>query len=122
MSEKMYTKDHEWIEVIENGLVYIGISNYAVTQLGDIVFINPGEEGDTLVLNESFADVESVKAVSDILSPIDGEIVEINEELLDAPEKLSESPEETWIVKASYVELNEELMSSEDYSAYLESL
>ncbi len=122
MSEKMYTKDHEWIEVIENGLVYIGISNYAVTQLGDIVFINPGEEGDTLVLNESFADVESVKAVSDILSPIDGEIVEINEELLDAPEKLNESPEETWIVKASYVELNEELMSSEDYSAYLESL
>lgn len=122
MSEKMYTKDHEWIEVIENGLVYIGISNYAVTQLGDIVFINPGEEGDTLVLNESFADVESVKAVSDILSPIDGEIVEINEELLDAPEKLNENPEETWIVKASYVELNEELMSSEDYSAYLESL
>lgn len=122
MSEKMYTKDHEWIEVIENGLVYIGISNYAVTQLGDIVFINPGEEGDTLVLNESFADVESVKAVSDILSPIDGEIVEINEELLDAPEKLNESPEETWIVKASYVELNEELMSSEDYLAYLESL
>lgn len=122
MSEKMYTKDHEWIEVIENGLVYIGISNYAVTQLGDIVFINPGEEGDTLVLNESFADVESVKAVSDILSPIDGEIVEINEELLDAPEKLNESPEETWIVKASYVELNEELMSSEDYSAYLESI
>ncbi len=122
MSEKMYTKDHEWIEVIENGLVYIGISYYAVTQLGDIVFINPGEEGDTLVLNESFADVESVKAVSDILSPIDGEIVEINEELLDAPEKLNENPEETWIVKASYVELNEELMSSEDYSAYLESL
>ena len=122
MSEKMYTKDHEWIEVIENGLVYIGISNYAVTQLGDIVFINPGEEGDTLVLNESFADVESVKAVSDILSPIDGEIVEINEELLDAPEKLNENPEETWIVKASYVVLNEELMSSEDYSAYLESL
>ena len=122
MSEKMYTKDHEWIEVIENGLVYIGISNYAVTQLGDIVFINPGEEGDTLVLNESFADVESVKAVSDILSPIDGEIVEINEELLDAPEKLNENPEETWIVKASYVELNEELMSSEDYLAYLESL
>lgn len=122
MSEKFYTKDHEWVEVIENGLVLIGISNYAVEQLGDIVFINPGEEGDTLVFNESFADVESVKAVSDILSPVDGEIVEINEELLDVPEKLNESPEETWIVKASFEELNEELMNAEEYQAYLESL
>lgn len=122
MSEKLYTKDHEWVEVVEKGIVLIGISKYAVEQLGDIVFINPGEERDQLVFNESFADVESVKAVSDILSPIDGEIIEINEELLDVPEKLNEAPEETWIIKASYDELNDELMNLDDYLVYLESL
>lgn len=122
MSEKLYTKDHEWVEVVEKGIVLIGISKYAVEQLGDIVFINPGEERDQLVFNESFADVESVKAVSDILSPIDGEIIEINEELLDTPEKLNEAPEETWIIKASYDELNDELMNLDDYLVYLESL
>ena len=83
-----YAKTHEWIR--EDGdYVYIGLTDFAQDQLGDIVFVNLPEVGDPVSKGDTFADIESVKAVSDVYSPVSGEVEEINEELLDAPEKVN---------------------------------
>ena len=89
--ELQYSKDHEWVKE-EDGLFVIGISDFAQDALGDLVFVNLPEVGDAVTAGEAFGDVESVKAVSDLLSPVSGTVAEINEELLDAPEKLNEDP------------------------------
>ena len=86
-----YTKSHEWLKE-EDGLLVVGLTDFAATSLGDIVFIRLPEVDDEVTAGESFADVESVKAVSDVYSPVTGKVVEINEELLDAPEKVNEDP------------------------------
>ena len=86
-----YTKSHEWLKT-EDGLSVVGLTKFAVDALGDIVFIGLPEAGDEVKAGVSFADVESVKAVSDVFSPVSGKVVEVNEELLDSPEKLNEDP------------------------------
>lgn len=88
-AELKYSKSHEWIK--EDGDVsVIGLTDYAQSELGDLVFINLPEVGDEVTVGEAFADVESVKAVSDVFSPVSGVVTEINEELLDAPESINE--------------------------------
>lgn len=117
-AELKYTKSHEWVKE-ENGVTVIGLTDFAQDALGDIVFVNLPEEGDTVTAGESFADVESVKAVSDVFSPVTGTIVEINEELLDNPALVNEDPYGAWFIKVSEVSGTEELL---DASAYEESL
>jgi glycine cleavage system H protein len=118
--ELKYSKTHEWLKM-EDGVAVIGLTDFAQDELGDIVFINLPEEGDEFGVDDVFADVESVKAVSDINSPAGGSITAINEELLDAPEKINEAPYEAWLVKMEVSEEADDLMSAEEYEAFIES-
>ena len=120
--ELMYTKSHEWVKTVDETTVVVGLTDYAQDALGDLVFVNLPEPGDDVTAGEAFGDVESVKAVSDVLSPVTGQVEEINEELLDSPESVNQSPYDAWFVKIKDVSGKEELMDGEAYEAYLETL
>ena len=92
--------------------VIIGISDFAQNALGDVVFVNLPEVGDEITAGDPFGDVESVKAVSDLVSPVTGVVAEVNEDLLDSPELLNSAPYESWIIKVENVTETEELLSS----------
>lgn len=97
--ELKYTEEHEWV-LVEDGVATIGVSDFAQEQLGDIVFVELPEVGDTLEVGDSFGVVESVKAVSDVYAPVSGEVVEVNEALPDEPEALNNSPYDAgWMIK-----------------------
>ena len=115
--ELQYSKDHEWVKK-EDDLFVIGISDFAQDALGDLVFVNLPEVGDAVTAGEAFGDVESVKAVSDLLSPVSGTVAEINEELLDAPEMLNNDPYGAWIIKVCDVTATEELLDAAAYEAF----
>ena len=115
--ELKYTKDHEWMKM-EGDIAVIGISDFAQDALGDVVFINLPEVGDTVTAGESFGDVESVKAVSDVNSPVTGVIVEVNEELADSPENLNSDPYGSWIIKVEQISETEELLDAAAYEAF----
>ena len=117
--ELKYSKTHEWLKM-EDGVAVIGLTDFAQDELGDIVFINLPEEGDEFGVDDVFADVESVKAVSDINSPAAGSITEVNEELLDAPEKINEAPYEAWLVKMEVSEEAGDRMRAEENEAFIE--
>lgn len=116
----LYTRSHEWVRVEEDSIL-IGLSDYAQQELGDIVFVNLPEVEDEIIQGESFADVESVKAVSEVYAPMNSKVIDIHEELLDSPEKINEDPYEAWLVRVEKVEL-EDLMDASSYQAYLETL
>ena len=118
--ELLYSTSHEWVKE-EGEEMVIGLTDYAQSELGDLVFVNLPEEGDELTVGEAFADVESVKAVSDVYAPVAGTVSEINEELLDAPEKINEAPYEAWLVRVKDVTEKEALLSAEEYQAFVES-
>ncbi len=113
-----FTRSHEWVRVNEDNTATIGISDFAQSALGDIVFAELPEVGSEVKANESVAIVESVKAASDIYSPLDGEVLEINSVLGDAPETLNESPyEDGWLFKIAINDVAqlEELLNFETY-------
>ncbi len=118
----LYSKEHEWIQR-ESDIATIGITEHAQKELGDVVFADLPEVGTTFKVNEAFGSVESVKAVSEVYMPVSGEVVETNESLLDAPEKINDSPyKEGWIIRirlGNPTDL-ETLMSSQEYSKYVE--
>ena len=114
--ELQYSRDHEWLRM-EDGVAVIGISDFAQSELGDVVFVNLPEVGDDTTAGEPFGDVESVKAVSDLVCPVTGTVCAVNEELLDAPEKLNEDPYGTWIIKVEKVTDTEDLLTAEQYEA-----
>jgi glycine cleavage system H protein len=111
-----YAKSHEWVKE-EGGIATVGITDFAQDALGDVVFINLPEAGDEVVAGESFGDVESVKAVSDLVSPVSGIVKAVNEELIDAPEMLNSDPYGAWIIKVEQVTDREELLDADDYEA-----
>ena len=115
--ELKYTKDHEWLKM-EGDIAVVGISDFAQDALGDVVFINLPEVGDTVTAGESFGDVESVKAVSDVNSPVTGVVVEVNEDLADSPETLNEDPYGAWIIKVEQITETEELLDAAAYEAF----
>ncbi|WP_281185532.1 glycine cleavage system protein GcvH [Staphylococcus schleiferi] len=116
-SELKYSKEHEWVKV-EGQTATIGITDFAQSELGDIVFVELPEVEDELTEGETFGSVESVKTVSELYSPVSGKVIEVNEGLEDEPEAVNESPyEKAWMVK---VELSDEsqldaLLSADDY-------
>ncbi len=114
-----YSKDHEWVRM-DGNVAVIGISDFAQSELGDVVFVNLPEVGDSTTAGEAFGDVESVKAVSDLVSPVSGKVCEINEELLDAPEKINEDPYGAWMIKVEGVGDTEELLDAADYQKFCE--
>lgn len=112
-----YSEDHEWVKV-DGDTVTIGITEFAQSELGDIVFVELPDEGDEIEKGEDFGSVESVKTVSELYAPVSGEVIEINEELEDSPELVNESPyEEAWMLK---IKLSDESQLDElmDASAY----
>ena len=116
-AELKYSKSHEWLKE-EDGVSVIGISDFAQDALGDVVFVNLPEVGDDAAAGEAFGDVESVKAVSDLISPVSGTVCEVNEDLLDQPELLNEDPYGTWIIKVENVSDTEELLDAAAYEAF----
>ncbi|MDN4492937.1 glycine cleavage system protein GcvH [Ureibacillus aquaedulcis] len=112
-----YSKEHEWVKV-EDGKVRIGITHFAQSELGDIVFVELPQVGDEIQLNQPFGSVESVKTVSELYAPISGKVVEINSELEDSPEFVNESPyEQAWMVVIEPTDLSEveALLTPEQY-------
>ena len=116
-AELKYTKSHEWVKE-EDGLYVVGLTDFAQDALGDIVFINMPEEGDDVASGESFADVESVKAVSDVFSPVSGTVAEVNEGLIDEPALINQEPYEQWLIKVKDVSDTEELMDATAYEEF----
>lgn len=117
-----YLPTHEYAR-IEGNIAYVGISEYAAAQLGNVVYVDMPEEGDDVVKGEDFGAIESVKAASDLYSPVSGAVVEVNENLIDNPRLVNEDPMNNWIIK---VEMNdpselEALLSPEDYQKLCES-
>ena len=118
-----YTKDHEWVRV-EGEEAYIGITEFAQGELGDIVFVEVETEGESLDKEESFGTIEAVKTVSDLFMPISGEVVEFNAELEDAPELINSDPfDKGWIIKVKMADVSEldALMNAADYKALIEA-
>ena len=118
--ELKYTETHEWIRFEDETTAYIGITDYAQNELGDLVFVNLPLEGDDVAMGEAFADVESVKAVSDVISPVSGTVSEVNEILADEPQMMNESPYEAWFIKVTDISEQEELMDAEAYEAFIQ--
>ena len=115
-AELKYSKSHEWVKM-GGDVAVIGISDFAQDALGDVVFINLPGESDSVTAGEAFGDVESVKAVSDIISPVTGVICAVNEDLADAPENLNSDPYGAWIIKVENITGQEDLLDAAAYEA-----
>lgn len=116
-----YTKSHEWVKFADDGSATVGLTDYAQSELGDLVFVNLPMAGDTFAASDTFADVESVKAVSDVYSPVTGVVADVNEELADAPQTINEAPYEAWLVRFDQITDQEDLLTAEEYAAFVES-
>ena len=126
-NDRKYTREHEWIKVDDSAgtQALTGITEYAQDQLGDIVYFELPKPGDAVKQLEKMGEVESVKAVSDLYSPISGEVLEVNEKLIDHPELANEDPcDEGWLIRVSVADPAEleTLMSAEEYEAFIGDL
>ena len=116
-----YTKEHEWVK-LDGDTALVGITHHAQDQLGDVVFVELPKVAQKLHASDSFGTVESVKAVSDIYAPLTGDVLEVNEDLVDAPEKLNADPHGVgWLIKMKVEDKSEleKLMSAADYAQYV---
>ena len=120
-TELKYTKDHEWIRV-EGDVAYVGITDFAQSEMGDITYVDMPDVDDEAVKDEEFGALESVKASSDLISPVSGVVVENNEALEDAPELVNQDPYENWIIKVKMSDPEElnDLISAEEYTKLTE--
>lgn len=116
----MYTKSHEWVKDTGENTVKIGLTDHAQSELGDLVFVNLPAVGDALVVGDAFADVESVKAVSDVYSPVTGTVAAVNEALLDDAALINTDCYDAWFVEAENVSLRDEMLSAEEYEAFVQ--
>lgn len=116
-----YTKDHEWV-YYDGDEAYVGISDYAQQELGDLVFVNLPEVDDEVIAGEAFGDVESVKAVSDVLSPLTATVVEINEDILDDASLINQDPYSAWFIKVADITSTDELLSADEYEEMIKDL
>ena len=115
-----YSKSHEWVQFTSDTVAKVGLTDFAQKSLGGIVFINLPEEGDTVTVGDSYGDIESVKAVSDLISSLSGKIIAINEELLDFPGKINEIPYDAWLVEVSDITELDELLDADAYEIFCE--
>ncbi|MFA7075137.1 MAG: glycine cleavage system protein GcvH [Candidatus Izemoplasmatales bacterium] len=116
-----YSKSHEWVKVLEEDMVLIGITDFAQSELGDVVFVDLPDVGDTISQEDEFGAVESVKAASDLVAPVSGEILEVNEDLIGEPELLNKEPYDNWLLKVKLENADElgNLLSSEEYKEFI---
>jgi len=117
----LFSKDHVWLKD-EGEVVSLGISDYAQEKLGNIMFLNLPEAGDTVRRGNKFGDVESIKTVSDLISPVSGKVAEVNEDLIDEPNVIHEEPYEAWLVKVRDAETPEDLLQEQEYLEYCKTL
>lgn len=117
-NDLQYSKSHEWLRLHDDGTAEIGLTDYAQQQLGQLVFVNLPEPGDPVTMGEAFTDVESVKAVSDVFSPVSATIVAINEELLDDPGTINADPYEAWLIRVEDITETEDLLDGAAYEAH----
>lgn len=113
-----YSKEHEWVKVHDDGTATIGITDFAQSELGDIVFVELEEEGFEFSIDDIFGTVEAVKTVSELFAPIDGEVIEVNENLEDNPELVNDDPyNEGWMIKVKISDSAQldDLMNAEEY-------
>ncbi len=123
--DRKYSKEHEWVKMEDATQALAGITVYAQDQLGNIVYVDLPKTGATIRFMEKMGEVESVKAVSDLFSPITGEVTEVNDRLLDHPELVNEDPlGEGWMVRVTVADAAEldQLMSAEEYEAFISGL
>ena len=113
--ELKYARSHEWVRMTGPDTAEIGLTDFAQDQLGDLVFVELPEVGDAVTAGEGFANVESVKAVSDVYSPVTGVVVEVNEELLDNAALINEDPYGAWLIRVGEITGQEELLDADDY-------
>ncbi len=118
--ELKYSRSHEWVRFSDDAAVTVGLTEYAQQELGELVFVNLPDVGAAVSVGECFSDVESVKAVSDVYSPVSGTVSEINETLLDSPESINKDPYGAWFIKVQGVYETEELMDAEEYRSFVE--
>lgn len=116
-----YSKNHLWLK-IDGDNAEVGLTDYAVKNLGEIIFLNLPDAGESLSAGERFGDVESVKKVSDLISPVDGEVICANEMLLDEPEAISGDPFGTWLIKVQVESISDGLLNAEEYDLFKEKL
>lgn len=118
MSDLKYSKDHEWVRVEDDGTATIGVTEFAAGQLGDVVYVDLPEEGTEITAGSEMGEIESTKSVSDLFSPLDGTVTEVNQAVVDSPELVNSSPfGDGWLVRASFDSLPDDLM---DEAAYAE--
>ncbi len=117
--ELSYTKTHEWVKWLDETTVLVGITDHAQASLGDIVFINLPEIDQLLTKDSTFGDVESVKAVSEVYSPVSGKVTKINETILDSPEKVNQDPYGSWFMEVSEISDKTALLTSEEYQSII---
>jgi glycine cleavage system H protein len=121
-AELLYSKDHEWVRVESDGVAVIGVTDYAAEQLGDVVYVDLPEVDGEISAGTEMGEIESTKSVSDLFSPIDATVTEVNQAVVDTPELVNSSPfDEGWLIKVSFEALPEDLLSAEDYKAFTES-
>ena len=113
-----YAETHEWIEFLTDTTARIGISDFAQHALGDIVFINLPETGDAVTAGQAFGDIESVKTVSDINSPVTGAVSAVNQAVIDHPEAINEDPYTNWLIEVSEISAQSALMTASEYEAF----
>ena len=119
-AELKYSKSHEWVKMLDETTALVGISDFAQSELGDLVFVNLPAVGDSFSAGDTMCDVESVKAVSDVYAPVSGTVAEVNEMLLDTPEAINKEPYEAWLVKLTDVSGLEDLLDADAYTAVCE--
>ncbi len=113
-----YSKSHEWVEFLDESTARVGLTDFAQSELGSLVFVNLPEVGDRFDVGDSMGDVESVKAVSDVYIPVNGRVSEVNEELLDTPEAINEDPYGAWLVVMEEVTERDTLLTAAEYEAF----
>lgn len=119
--ELKYLQTHEWAQFLDDGTVLLGFTDYAQKTLGDLVFLDIiVDSGDEVIAGESYADIESVKAVFPVYSAVSGIVLEVNTEVVDEPKRINEDPYGSWILKIGNVTSEAELMDAEAYDKFLE--
>lgn len=119
-NDRLYSESHEWVLFENDSTALLGVTDYAQSELGDLVFVNLPQVGDTVTVGTPFADVESVKAVSDVYCPVTGTVAAINEELLTTPERINQSAYDAWFIRVTDITAKGALMDAQAYRALTE--
>ena len=118
--DRLYSESHEWVLFENDTTATVRLTDFAQSELGDLVFVNLPQVGESVVAGETFADVERVKAVSDVYCPVSGIVAAVNEALLDAPQTINQKPFEAWLVKIEHITDRSTLMDADAYRALTE--